>query len=227
MNWLEIGIGESQQPIETSMTMEDLAKVVYMLADYVKWKRFCLLGYFMGGMIALTAALNTSPGFKIEKLVLCSTTSKTIFSEYIEGLKSFDKQSFTPEQKKKFVLKMLEINFAKEWIEVNPSVYAQIVESEKKSTNRKSPAVIVKQTQAIDKFNAESELSDILIPTLILHGDKDNLIPIYNGEAIHRRMPNSKFVALENVGYLFYIEYPGSAKIIGAFLASEDYSISK
>ncbi|CAG8535278.1 8294_t:CDS:2 [Ambispora leptoticha] len=220
------GLGESQQPLETSMTIEDLAKLVFMLANHVKWKQFHLLGYSMGGMIALTTALNISPGFKIEKLILCSTSSKVTFSKYVEDLKKLDKLSFTPERKRQFILSLLELNFTKEWIEANPKIFAKIVEDEIEFMNRKSHAVIAKQIQVVEKFDAESKINAILIPTLIIHGDKDKVIPVNHGEFIHHIMPSSKFIKLKNAGHLFYIEHQGSVKIINEFLTSKDHSIS-
>ena len=50
------------------------------------------------------------------------------------------------------------------------------------------------------------ELKTIAVPTLLLWGDKDELIPLECGEDAATLIPNSKLVVLKNVGHLPSIE---------------------
>lgn len=45
-------------------------------------------------------------------------------------------------------------------------------------------------------------VEDIALPALILWGDEDRLIPLESGQAMHSRMPMSKFIVYEGYGHL-------------------------
>ena len=46
------------------------------------------------------------------------------------------------------------------------------------------------------------------MPTLILHGDKDPLIPLGNGQNLASRIVGSRLVVLEGAGHLLPLERP-------------------
>lgn len=48
------------------------------------------------------------------------------------------------------------------------------------------------------------DLKTITIPTLIIHGKEDCVVPFTHGKAIAQLMPHSEFVALEKVGHMFF-----------------------
>ncbi|MCP5098413.1 MAG: alpha/beta fold hydrolase [Chloroflexi bacterium] len=57
-----------------------------------------------------------------------------------------------------------------------------------------------------DRSDSTDLLSEISVPTLIIHGKDDQLIPISEAEVMHKAIKNSKLVVLENAGHLPNLE---------------------
>jgi pimeloyl-ACP methyl ester carboxylesterase len=51
-------------------------------------------------------------------------------------------------------------------------------------------------------------LRHITQPVCIIHGDADPLVPIGNGRALQRHLPNASFVLLPDIGHLPTWECP-------------------
>jgi pimeloyl-ACP methyl ester carboxylesterase len=46
-----------------------------------------------------------------------------------------------------------------------------------------------------------AQLADLRVPTLVIHGTADPLVPYENGLRVHRAIPGSKMLALVGVGH--------------------------
>lgn len=62
--------------------------------------------------------------------------------------------------------------------------------------------------QAIDRFDAWDDLPAIQVPTLVITGEGDPLIPAENSRRIAGRIPGSKLVVLKDASHFFWIEKP-------------------
>jgi len=51
-------------------------------------------------------------------------------------------------------------------------------------------------------------LPDVRVPTLVVHGEADPLIPYENGVELSRRIPGARIRPLPNVGHLVPLEAP-------------------
>ena len=64
--------------------------------------------------------------------------------------------------------------------------------------------------RASSRAFAEADLRDVLhriiVPTLLLYGDKDVRAPLHVGEDQHARIPGSRFVVLDGVGHVCNVE---------------------
>jgi len=67
---------------------------------------------------------------------------------------------------------------------------------------------LARQWTAIAGFSSWDRLDRIGVPTLILHGDKDPLIPLGNGQNLASRIAGSRLVVLEGAGHLLPLERP-------------------
>lgn len=66
------------------------------------------------------------------------------------------------------------------------------------------PENFMRQLQAIMTWQGTyPRLTQINVPTLILHGENDQLIPSENGKILAREIPNAKYVELENSSHIF------------------------
>jgi pimeloyl-ACP methyl ester carboxylesterase len=74
---------------------------------------------------------------------------------------------------------------------------------------------------AMQAFDTYERLPQVQAPTLIIHGDKDLLMPVENAEVLQKRINGSQALILPGVAHMFFWEKPEeSAGAIVEFLAS-------
>ncbi|HTZ85840.1 MAG TPA: alpha/beta hydrolase [Solirubrobacteraceae bacterium] len=70
-------------------------------------------------------------------------------------------------------------------------------------------AVIMAQLRACAEHNTYERLPELAgLPTLVIHGTADELLPVQNGELIASRIPGSRLEIFDGVGHLFFWERP-------------------
>jgi len=62
------------------------------------------------------------------------------------------------------------------------------------------------QAAAVQAFDAADELDALTLPTLLLHGTADRVLPVENAHALARRLPNAELELFEDGPHLFFIE---------------------
>jgi pimeloyl-ACP methyl ester carboxylesterase len=62
------------------------------------------------------------------------------------------------------------------------------------------------QFGAVQSFDTYDRLPQIKSPTLILHGNRDILVPVENAEILHERIPGSQVRIIEGTGHCFFWE---------------------
>ncbi len=78
-----------------------------------------------------------------------------------------------------------------------------------------------RQFAAIQSFDTYERLPQVQAPTLIIHGDKDILVPVGNAEVLRKRIGGSQARIVPGVGHMFFWEKPEeSAGAIVEFLSS-------
>jgi 3-oxoadipate enol-lactonase len=68
--------------------------------------------------------------------------------------------------------------------------------------------VIMAQMQACAAHDTNARLSSIELPTLVIHGTVDEMLPVENGELIASRISGSELEIFDGVGHLFFWERP-------------------
>jgi pimeloyl-ACP methyl ester carboxylesterase len=87
----------------------------------------------------------------------------------------------------------------------NPALFEQL----KQMVLRHSPQDFNGQIQALlNRPHAETVLSLIQVPTLLISGSKDKWSPVSQHEGIQQQIPGSRLVVLEGVGHMSTIEAP-------------------
>ena len=67
------------------------------------------------------------------------------------------------------------------------------------------------QLQGILSWEAYSRLSAIRVPTLVIHGESDRLVPSANGQLIAERIPGARLVVLPQASHIFTTDQPDAA----------------
>jgi len=80
---------------------------------------------------------------------------------------------------------------------------------------------IGRQFMAIQGFDTYDRLPRITAPTFIVHGDRDQLVPVGNADILRERIAGSRVRIISGVGHMFFWEKPEeSAGAIIEFLKS-------
>lgn len=82
-----------------------------------------------------------------------------------------------------------------------PSLGSWIVSGE-----RVRPRVLVQQMTAVTLHSATSRLAEVKVPTLVMTGDRDRLVPDANARQLVRAIPGARFVLIPGAGHCFPLE---------------------
>jgi pimeloyl-ACP methyl ester carboxylesterase len=63
-------------------------------------------------------------------------------------------------------------------------------------------------------------LERIGVPTLVVHGARDRMIPVANARITAQRVPGARLRILKDAGHLYPTEEPGVDEAIGEFFAA-------
>ena len=158
-----------------------------------------ILGHSLGGMIAQELVLNHPE--KVAKLVLCSTCSGGLkdvqSSEEVSKMLTADTTKMSQEEKWRMLLPLV---FTDDFIKQNLNFIMQY--GQRRLKRPISEEAYMHQLDAIRTFNTYERLHQIKVPTLILHGKKDVLIPSENGAILAETIPNAKLIYFEKSAHI-------------------------
>ncbi len=88
--------------------------------------------------------------------------------------------------------------------------------------NPVSQNVYLQQLMAATTFDAEARVSQINADTLIVSGDRDNVVPVQNSENLAGRIPNARLEIIRNGGHMaFYERADEFNSMVTKFLCAE------
>ncbi|HEX5853195.1 MAG TPA: alpha/beta hydrolase [Solirubrobacteraceae bacterium] len=80
--------------------------------------------------------------------------------------------------------------------------------------------VIMAQAQAIAAHDTQARLGELDVPTLVIHGTQDQMLPVVNGRLIASLVPDARLEILDDIGHMFFWERPEiSAQLLSAHAA--------
>ena len=78
------------------------------------------------------------------------------------------------------------------------------------------------QLQGIMMWEAYSRIAQIAAPTLVVHGETDQLVPAENGKLIAQRISGSKIVMIPHASHIYSTDQPDAAhKLVLEFLSAQ------
>ena len=73
---------------------------------------------------------------------------------------------------------------------------------------RLSPVGVRRQFEAVLKWSSLRRLRQVRVPTLVIHGDHDRLIPVGNGRIIARLIPGARLHIFKGAGHVYGTDHP-------------------
>jgi pimeloyl-ACP methyl ester carboxylesterase len=189
------GVGLSDKP-DMTYTTELMADDLAGLLDALDIESAHIQGVSMGGMIAQQFALR-HPN-RVRSLVLAVTYCggpHSVIPPFADPHMDFHKS--TPEEAAEALLRVC---VTREYIDKNPDAFQKLV-----AFTVAHPMVhdgLTKHTQAVATHDTYDRLPEIRVPTLVLAGDSDRIMPVENARILAGRIPNSMLVIFPNAGHM-------------------------
>jgi 3-oxoadipate enol-lactonase len=210
------GVGKTDKP-DIPYTMKMMSDDIAGLMDAVGIDKAHSFGISLGGMIAQNFAL-LHPDRIISLMLGCTFCGgKYTVSNEGTGPGVLDPsliETMLPEER---AVEMMPALYSREFIDNNQDFVDIQIEYA-----RNNPPDIVgyrRQLGAAGTHDTYDRLPEIKLPTLVIAGDADALIPAENSRIIASRIPDSELVILEGMGHGFYTEAnEETARILTAFM---------
>lgn len=192
------GFGQSSRPDRPgAYAIEILAEDVAELIRQLELERCHVLGTSMGGFIAQALAL-AHPGL-CRSLVLCHTAPRMsippdVLARRVKALGNMPLEEYAG-----IVVEQACSTDASR--ELRTWIAGLLVRNDKRTYTQV-------MTEGLRGFDAGAQLGTIRIPTLVITGECDQVLPKGGGEEIARLIPGAVLVEIEGVGHLGYAEKP-------------------
>ena len=198
------GTGATDKP-SSGFTVPQMAEDAAGLMRGIGIEKALVFGISMGGMIAQELVLNHPE--QVQGLVLGCTTCGPAHSVAVpaQTLAAFGQMMQLPVDER--VQRFWEIAVTPEFMTERAGFLAHIME-----LGMATPTPMEtfgQQFGAIQSFDTYDRLPQIKSPTLIVHGNRDILVPVENAEILHGRIPGSQVRIIEGTGHCFFWERPG------------------
>ena len=197
------GTGATDKPAD-GYTIRQMADDAAELMDAIGIGKAHVFGISMGGMIAQEVVLNHPQ--KVQRLVLGCTNCGPAHSVAVSAqtLARFGHIMQLPVEER--IQRYWEITVTPEFMQSRADFLARIIELG--MTTPTPMETFGRQFGAAQAFDTHDRLSQIKSPTLILHGDRDILVPAENAEILHEQIPGSRVRIVQGTGHCFFWEEP-------------------
>ncbi len=211
--------GFSEKPVSASYGNHDQAKRIVALMDALEVQRAVLVGHSFGGGATMETALMVPD--RIEALILLAVGGLNLNLQ-----PALEKQ--TPSVLEMFLNTPALRNPVLATIATNPlftkKIISRIVLDPADVTDEKvkifqQPLVLQDATntfgewlryaltvQEVSLTSSPVNYQALTMPTLIIWGDSDTIIPLKDGEYLKSILPNAELVIMKNVNHIAYIE---------------------
>jgi 3-oxoadipate enol-lactonase len=182
----------------------DLAQDAAGLLESLELDSAHVMGISMGGMIAQELALAHPQ--RIRSLTLgctyCGGEGSALSSEDVLGRLA---QGMTSGDRALAIRTAWEVNVSPSFA-AEEDAYARFLAN---AMRHAMPVpVIMEQMRAIGAHDTSARLPELHLPTLVVHGTLDQMLPVQNGHMIAGLIPDSRLEILEGIGHMFFLEQP-------------------
>jgi len=203
----EVGLSKGDL---TDLTISKLADDSVGVLSHLKIQKADILGWSMGSLIAQEIALSYPE--RVDKLILASTLSADSHTTYLPEEEGRAIQADVMGSWETFVPHMFPENVEGEY--ALDSYLSRIHNAVRYKKSPKTPDEYEKvktlQDAAVSKLSEEGErlnkLSSITVPTLIIAGEDDALIPVENNRTVAKSIPKSDLQIIPKSGHAFLFQ---------------------
>lgn len=196
------GVGQSDAPpgvYSMALMASDAAAVL----DAAGNESVHVFGVSMGGMIAQEFALQYP--HRVRSLILGCTAAGGPHAVQAEpeALQALLRRDVAPEESKEAIIPFIyDAATPRERIDEDMAIRMKWYPTAQGYRG---------QLQGIFGWEAYSRIAQITVPTLVIHGQNDRLVPPANSRLIAEKMPGAKVVLIPNASHIFETDQPAAA----------------
>jgi pimeloyl-ACP methyl ester carboxylesterase len=211
------GTGQSDWMVNWSKknaySLYDMASDVKSIIDALDISRIHLFGFSLGGMIAQEVAINYPDRVLSLTLLMTSgdatdSTMKVFSMRYL--ISSFIKSipimryRIIGGERNLIIERILRMKLAlgDHSFDVNETAQ-QVLYNLRKRKGINIKAVFQHLRAVAISGSRYDKLKSLKLPTLVIHGTNDEILPLEHGEKLVELIPNAKFIWLDDVGHVF------------------------
>ncbi len=164
-----------------------------------------VLGFSMGGYVALTLALGEPE--MVRSLLLFATGGggpgrvprpRYVADAVTEALGLPDEE---------FAARTMPFTMAPGWAEANPERFEDIISAR---IEQPTPYELLEAhaSACFHFYEAGCDVESLRLPALVVHGDQDLIVPVENGRMLAQRLPCAEYVELQGRGHNLMLEDP-------------------
>ncbi len=195
-----IGAAMQRKPIDAPYLLDDMANDAVGLLDALGIEKAHICGASMGGMIVQTIAINHPSRVLSLASIMSTTGDPTLPQATPKALKIL--MTPLPKEREAYIEESLK---RKEYL--YGSGYTMDKEKAREILTKKYdrcfyPVGFARQLVAVLASGDRTEkLASIKVPTVVLHGNDDHLVPVEGGKATAKAIPGAKLVLFDGVGH--------------------------
>jgi 3-oxoadipate enol-lactonase len=196
------GIGQSDVPPGV-YSMALMASDAAVVMDAAGVEIADVFGVSMGGMIAQEFALQYPN--RVRSLILGCTAAGGPHAVRAEAAvtETLLRQGMTPEESREAITPFI----------YDPATPRERIDEDMAIRMKwyPTPQGYAGQLQGIFGWEAYSRIAQITVPTLVIHGETDKLIPPANAKLIAERIPGAKLALIPHASHIFETDQPAAA----------------
>lgn len=194
------GAGRTGDVAGAPYTVETMAADVLAVMDAAGVGSAHVMGASMGGLIAQELAL-TSPD-RVRTLILGCThpgIAHAVMNPDAVAMLA-NRGEMTPEQAAEA---SIPFNY-------DPATPRERIEEDwaRRLPLATTPAGYLAQVQGTMGWNGLPRIASLALPTLVVHGEGDRLVPVENGRILARSIPGAELVTIPDANHLFFTDQP-------------------
>ncbi|MDH3999207.1 MAG: alpha/beta fold hydrolase, partial [Desulfuromonadales bacterium] len=171
---------------------------------------FSLLGWSLGGMLAL--ALADDHRLDVQRLALLSATPRfSSDEEWSHGLPQTQVKALIRNLRRRFEATLgdfFALTFAGE--EISDERMRQIRNFALRQSALPDKATAASLLELFLDQDQRALLDHLQLPTLVIHGELDQITPLAAGRYLAQQLPDSRFVEIAGVGHAPFLSRPDS-----------------
>lgn len=188
--------------------LADFASDLVLWAEALDLREAALLGWSLGGQAAMAAFPSLRP--RLRRLILVGTTPRfTACEGWPHGLPGGQVQAMARNLRRNY-LKTMGDFFSRQFAEgeIAPERLRTIIDFAVRGGSLPGEEVALAALETLREEDQRAELAGIDLPALVIHGDRDAIVPPEAGDCLASHLPRAELAVIEGAGHAPFLSRP-------------------